>query len=64
MASSSLAAIGAVLGRVRVEAAAISLLLNFVNRRHDIVNTLCTGGILVLVSKIALRLWFCKRVGP
>jgi hypothetical protein len=54
MASSSLAAIGAVLGRVRVEAAAISLLLNFVNRRHDIVNTLCTGGILVLVSKIAL----------
>ncbi|KAL7540229.1 hypothetical protein ACHAXR_009964 [Thalassiosira sp. AJA248-18] len=49
MTSSSLAAVGAVFGRVRIEAAVISLLLNFVNRRHDILNTIVTGCIVASV---------------
>lgn len=43
MASSSVAAVGAVFGNVRWEAALISLVLNFGNRHHDILNTMVTG---------------------
>ena len=43
MTSSSLAAVGAVFGRVRVEAVVLSLLLNFGNRGHDIFNTMLVG---------------------
>ena len=42
MVSSSLAAIGAVLGRIRYEAVVVSLLLNFLNRHHDVCNTMIT----------------------
>ena len=43
MASSSIAATEAnVLGQVRVDAALLSLLLNFYNRGHDILNTMAT----------------------
>lgn len=49
MGVSSLAAVGAVLLRVRYDAAVISLLLNFLNRGHDVVNTLLAGSILSLM---------------
>ena len=49
MTASSLAAVGAVFGRVRLEAALISLLLNFVNRGHDVCNTLVTGCIVAYI---------------
>lgn len=43
MASSSLAAMDSnVLGQVRIEAALLSLLFNFSNRGHDILNTMAT----------------------
>ena len=49
MASASAAAVGAVFGRVKLEAAVISLLLNFSNRGHDIVNTMATGCIVACI---------------
>jgi hypothetical protein len=49
MASSTLAALGAVFGQVRTEAAIISLLLNFINRRREILNTMVTGFIFACV---------------
>ena len=49
MVSSSLAAMGAILGRVRAEAAFISVIMNFINRRHDILNTIVTGCIVVFI---------------
>ena len=49
MASSTLAALGAVFGKVRTEAAIISLLLNFINRRREILNTMVTGFIFACV---------------
>ncbi len=49
MASSTLAALGAVFGKVRMEAAIISLLLNFFNRRRDILNMIVTGCIVACV---------------
>jgi hypothetical protein len=49
MASSTLAALGAVFGRVRMEAAIVSLLLNFINRRCDILNTMLVGCIVACV---------------
>ena len=45
MASSSLAASSAVFGAVRWEAALISVLLNFRNRGHDVVNTMATAAL-------------------
>ena len=52
MISSSLAAIGAVFGRVRIEAAVISLLLNFGNRGHDVLNTMITAGCIVAYTTL------------
>ena len=56
MASSSLAAVKAVFGRVRVETALVSLLLNFTNRHHDILNVMATGCIIAMADRaITLR---------
>ena len=55
MISSSLAAVGAVFGRVRFEAALISLLLNFANRRHDVWNVMATGCIVSMADRSMLR---------
>ena len=52
MISSSLAAIGAVFGRVRIEAAVISLLLNFINRGHDVLNTMIAAGCIVAYTNL------------
>ena len=50
MASSSLAAMDSnVLGQVRVEAALLSLTLNFSNRGHDILNTMATFVLIQLM---------------
>ena len=50
MASSSLAAMDSnVLGQVRIEAALLSLTLNFSNRGHDILNTMATFVLIQLM---------------
>ena len=49
MGSSSLAAGGAVLERVRFDAAFLSLLLNFLNRGHDVANTMLVSFLVVTV---------------
>jgi hypothetical protein len=41
--------LGAVFGKVRTEAAIISLLLNFINRRRGILITMATGCIVAYV---------------
>lgn len=43
MASSSLSAVVVISGKVRLDAAFLSLVLNFANRHHDTFNTLMTG---------------------
>jgi hypothetical protein len=50
MISSSLSAIGAVFGRVRLCAFLISLLLNFLNRGHEVVNTMITTLIIGVID--------------
>jgi len=50
MISSSLAAIDAVFGRVRWSAAALSTILNFLNRRHDVMNTMIVGALVAFYA--------------
>jgi hypothetical protein len=51
--------LGAVFGKVRMEAAIISLLLNFISRRRVILNTMVTGCIVAYVKKSG-SIIFCK----
>jgi len=52
MAASSLAAMDSnVLGQVRIEAALLSLWLNFSNRGHDILNTMATFVLVQLMIR-------------
>jgi len=52
MAVSSLAALQSIVGAVRWEACFLSLVLNFVNRHHDLANTMLIGSGLLLSEKL------------
>ena len=52
MIVSSLAAIQSIFGIVRWETCVLSLVLNFVNRHHDVLNTMFIGSSMLLLEKL------------